>query len=333
MPGYIAMEHRYKLLQQLTDGRFHSGEALARQLGISRAAVWKQLKTLSRELDLRIDAIPGRGYRIAQPLELLESARIEDYFSAVTRQRITRLHIHPSIESTNTWLMQQAAEAAPSGSVCLAERQSAGKGRYGRQWVSPFGRNIYLSLLWRFERAPTELSGMSLAAGIGVLRTLKQLDCLEAGLKWPNDILWRGKKLAGLLLEVAGEAAGPSQMVIGVGLNLRLGSAGDFVDQPWVDLASIPGVREHSRNELVANLLENLLEIIEEYERTGLVGFIAEWDRYDLLKGSQVMVRNAQQTYQGEHLGIDVSGGIRLKIAGEIRTFWAGEVSLRPVPD
>jgi BirA family biotin operon repressor/biotin-[acetyl-CoA-carboxylase] ligase len=111
-----------------------------------------------------------------------------------------------------------------------------------------------------------------------------------------------------------------------------MGSAGDSLDQPWVDLTSIPGVREHSRNQLVASLLENLLDVITEYERTGLAGFIEEWDRYDLLKGSQVVVRNAHQTYQGEHLGIHESGGIRLKIAGEVRTFWAGEVSLRPAP-
>ncbi|MGD8932586.1 MAG: bifunctional biotin--[acetyl-CoA-carboxylase] ligase/biotin operon repressor BirA [Chromatiales bacterium] len=324
------MDTRDRLLRALADGRFHSGEALARQLGITRAAVWKQLKGLSRELDLGMDAVSGRGYRIAQPLELLERNRIEAYLSSLARRRFHRLHIHPSIESTNSWLMQEAARAAPSGTVCLAEHQTAGKGRHGRQWISPFGRNIYLSLLWRFDCAPVELSGMSLAAGIGVLRTLKQLACHEAGLKWPNDILWRGKKLAGLLLEVAGESAGPAHLVIGVGLNLRLDAAGAIIDQPWIDLASIPGVRAHSRNELVARLLENLLEIITEYERTGLAGFIEEWDRYDLLKGSRVVVRNASHSYQGEHLGIDPSGGLQLRIANEIRTFWAGEVSLRP---
>jgi BirA family biotin operon repressor/biotin-[acetyl-CoA-carboxylase] ligase len=228
--------------------------------------------------------------------------------------------------------MQQAAQAAASGTVCLAERQSAGKGRHGRQWISPFGRNIYLSLLWRFERAPVELSGMSLAAGIGVLRSLRQLGCDEAGLKWPNDILWRGKKLAGLLLEVAGEAAGPAHLVIGVGLNQKLGAAGEAIDQPWVDLASIPGVRLHSRNELVASLLKNLLDVIAQYDRSGLAGFIPEWDRHDLLKGSQVVIRNAERCYVGEHLGIDEMGGIRLRIADQIRTFWAGEVSLRSYP-
>ncbi|MGD8590134.1 MAG: bifunctional biotin--[acetyl-CoA-carboxylase] ligase/biotin operon repressor BirA [Chromatiales bacterium] len=323
------MDIRDRLLRALADGRFRSGEALAQELGITRAAVWKQIKRLGRELDLEIDAVSGRGYRLVQPLELLESARIEAHLPPLIRSRLQCLHIHPSIESTNSWLMQEATRAAPSGTVCLAEHQTAGKGRHGRQWISPFGRNIYLSMLWRFECSPVELSGMSLAAGIGVLRTLRLFDCQEAGLKWPNDILWRGKKLAGLLLEVAGEAAGPAYLVIGVGLNLRLDAAGAHIDQPWTDLASIPDVRTHSRNELVARLLENLLQIITEYEQTGLAGFIEEWDRYDLLKGSQVVVRNASNSYQGEHLGIDSSGCLKLKVDDEVRIFWAGEVSLR----
>ena len=324
------MDTRASLLQALADGHFHSGEALACQLGITRAAIWKQVKRLAQELELQIDAVPGRGYRLNQPLELLDIVQIESHLSPSARGLIQQLHIHPSIESTNTWLMREAARAAASGTVCLAEHQSAGKGRHGRQWISPFGQNIYLSLLWRFERSPSELSGMSLAAGIGVLRTLRQLACREAGLKWPNDILWRGKKLAGLLLEVAGEAAGPAHLVIGVGLNLQLDPTTAAIDQPWIDLASIPEVNEYSRNELVARLLENLLEIIIVFEQTGLSGFIEEWDRYDLLKGSQVVVHNASRSYQGEHLGIDTNGGLRLRIAGEIRTFWAGEVTLRP---
>jgi BirA family biotin operon repressor/biotin-[acetyl-CoA-carboxylase] ligase len=324
------MDIRTSLLQTLADGRFHSGEALARQLGITRAAVWKQLKRLGRELELQIDAVTGRGYRLARPLELLDDALIMGHLSPSARRQIQRLHIHPSIESTNSWLMREAARAAASGTVCLAEHQSAGKGRHGRQWISPFGRNVYLSLLWRFDRSPAELAGMSLAAGIGVLRTLRQFACHEAGLKWPNDILWRGRKLAGLLLEVAGEAAGPAHLVIGVGLNLRLDTAGEAIDQPWVDLASIPGVQAHSRNELVAGLLENLLQIVSQYEQQGLSGFIEEWDRSDLLKGSQVEVRSASQSYQGEHLGIDPGGGLRISVAGKVMTFWAGEVTLRP---
>jgi BirA family biotin operon repressor/biotin-[acetyl-CoA-carboxylase] ligase len=329
----MQMDSKTQLIQQLADGRFHSGERLAELCGVSRAAVWKQIRSVKSDTGLQIDAVRGKGYRLASPLELLESERIKDCFSARTRQLLPKFHIHHTIDSTNSWLMQRAAQAADSGTVCLAEQQFAGKGRHGRQWVSPFGNNIYLSLLWRFELAPAELSGLSLAAGIGVLRTLRGLGCSEAGLKWPNDILWEHRKLAGLLLEVAGEAAGSAHVVIGVGLNIKLGSHGESIDQPWIDLESIPGVCPCSRNELVASLLENLLDVITEYQQTGLAGFLSEWNRYDLLKGSQVVLHSARHTYQGRHLGIDESGGIQLQIDGKSRTFFAGEVSLRGLPN
>lgn len=325
------METKIKIIHQLADGHFHSGEQLAARLGISRAAIWKHVKSIKHDMGLNVDAVRGRGYRITQPLELLAAERIEAHFSVHTRRLINKLHIHHNIDSTNSWLMRQAGMAAESGAVCVAEQQSAGKGRRGRVWVSPFGSNIYLSLLWHFAMAPVELTGLSLAAGIAVLRTLRQYNCCEAGLKWPNDILWQGKKLAGLLLEVAGETAGPAHVVLGVGLNIRLDAEGTCIDQPWVDLESIPEVGRFSRNELVAALLENLVDVISGYEKSGLSEFIDEWNRYDLLHGEQVVVRSANQIYHGEHLGIDMSGGIRLMIDGEPRTFFAGEVSLRTV--
>lgn len=325
------MQTKFKLLHHLSNGHFHSGEKLAAHLGISRAAVWKHLKTIEREIGVKVDAVRGKGYRLRTPLELLSAEHIETLLSARTQQLLSKLHIHHSIDSTNSWLMQQADMGVVSGTVCVAEQQTAGKGRHGRTWVSPFGSNIYLSLLWRFELAPSELTGMSLAAGIAVLRTLRQYNCHDAGLKWPNDVLWRGKKLAGLLLEVAGETTGPARVVIGLGLNIRMDSKGELIDQPWVDLASIPEAAAISRNELVAALLENLVDVIEAYQKSGLGGFIDEWNRYDLLKGEEVVVRSPNQVFQGEHLGIDTSGGIRLKIDGESRTFFAGEVSLRTV--
>jgi BirA family biotin operon repressor/biotin-[acetyl-CoA-carboxylase] ligase len=259
----------------------------------------------------------------------LEPERIHAHCPQNHRDKLGRLHIHHRIDSTNSWLMKQAAQGSPSGTVCVAEQQTAGKGRHGRVWVSPYGRNIYLSLLWRFPLAPVELAGLSLASGIAVLRSLQQSGCSDAGLKWPNDILWQGRKLAGLLLEVAGEAAGPSHVVIGVGLNLAMGKAGDAIDQPWIDLESIPGIPPVSRNRLVGLLLSHLLDVIHDYQRNGLAGFIDEWNRADLLKGEEVMVRSADRVYQGKHLGIDGSGGIRLNIDGESRVFFAGEVSLR----
>ena len=329
MPGCRVMQNRDKLLQRLADGHFHSGQDLAAELGISRAGVWKYIKAINLDTGLKIDAVRGRGYRLRKGLEFLESQIIKGHFSPRLRHRIGQLHIHQTIDSTNSWLMSQAANRAESGTVCLAEQQTAGKGRHGRVWVSPFGRNIYLSLLWRFDMDPGRLTGLSLACGIAVVRTLRQFGCPGIGLKWPNDILWRNKKLAGLLLEVAGETAGPAHVVVGVGVNLSLGEDGLDIEQPWIDLESIPNMREFSRNEMVASLLQNLVDVIDGYQAAGLKGFIDEWNRFDLLRGRKVRLHSVKHVFVGEHLGIDAAGGIRLKIDGESRTFYAGEVSLR----
>lgn len=328
-PGWVDMQNELELIRTLADGRFHSGEELGRLLGISRAGVWKRLKSLQQRFGVDIDAVRGRGYRLRERLDMFDSDEVLESIHESERAAITALHLHPVIDSTNSWLMQQGAEGAPSGSVCLAEYQLAGRGRHGRRWVSPFGRNVYLSLLWRFDLAPMQVAGLSLAAAVGVLRVLKSLDCHEAGLKWPNDILWNQKKLAGLLLEVSGEASGPSQVVIGIGLNTWLGHAGQEIDQAWIDLSSIPHVQAHSRSQLAGQLITELVRVIGQYQQQGLEGFLDEWHAGDLMLGQEVEVRSANQTHNGEHLGIDPSGAIRLKIDGEPRLFHAGEVSLR----
>jgi BirA family biotin operon repressor/biotin-[acetyl-CoA-carboxylase] ligase len=228
--------------------------------------------------------------------------------------------------------MQLAATGTVSGAVCLAEQQVAGKGRHGRRWVSPFGRNLYFSMLLRFDLPPMQVAGLSLVSALGVLRLLHQLNCCEAGLKWPNDILWRNQKLAGLLLEVSGESSGPSQVVIGVGLNIGMGIHGEEIDQPWIDLRAIPDVLPVTRSDLAAGLIIHLRDVAEQYRLQGLSSFIDEWHEYDLFLGEEVMIRSANRTHKGEHLGIDDSGGIRILVDGQSRCFYAGEVSLRSVP-
>ena len=323
------MQSEFELIRTLADGRFHSGEELGRLMGISRAGVWKRLKSLRQRFGLDVDAVRGRGYRLRERLDMFDVDEVLELIPEPERGAVTALHLHPLIDSTNSWLMQRGAEGEPSGSVCLAEYQLAGRGRHGRQWVSPFGRNVYLSLLWRFDLAPMQVAGLSLAAAVGVLRVLRSLDCHEAGLKWPNDILWNHKKLAGLLLEVSGEAGGPCQVVIGVGLNTWLGHAGEEIDQAWIDLSSIPHVQSHSRSQLAARLITELLRVIEQYRQQGLEGFLDEWHAGDLMLGQEVEVRSASQCHSGVHLGVDPSGAIRIDIDGEPRLFHAGEVSLR----
>jgi BirA family biotin operon repressor/biotin-[acetyl-CoA-carboxylase] ligase len=324
------MDHRYHILTSLADGRFHSGEDLAQACGISRAAVWKHVKLLRESYGLELFSVRGKGYRLGRPLELLDEDRIRAVFSREAGSRVAQLEIRHQLDSTNSYLMERAQEGAPSGSVCLAEQQTAGRGRRGRRWVSPFGRNIYLSILWRFQQGPAELSGLSLAAGLAVAQSLEALGVAGVKLKWPNDILWDGRKLAGLLLEMAGEADGPARVVLGLGVNTRIAAEfGEMIDQPWVDLSQVPGGEEISRNELAGRLLENLVETLERFGREGLQPLISAWQSYDLYQDKAVSLRMGDKLIQGIHRGINRDGALLLEQEGNLRPFHGGEVSLR----
>ena len=237
--------------------------------------------------------------------------------------------VHESIDSTNSWLLSQARSGIPSATVCMAERQEAGRGRHGRKWISPFGANIYLSILWRYPLAPAQLGGLSLACGVAVVRALEGIGVTSPGLKWPNDVLWQGRKLAGLLLEVGGEATGPSHVVAGVGINTRLcQSEGERIDQPWIDLASIPGVPPSSRNRLAALLIGELMRTLELFGRRGLEPFIADWSGYDCYQDKVVALDLGSTQIRGDYMGITEQGAIRLQVDGHVRSFRMGEVSL-----
>jgi BirA family biotin operon repressor/biotin-[acetyl-CoA-carboxylase] ligase len=318
------------LVRRLADGRFCSGQSLADELGISRAGVWKRLNRLGQQLQLEIQAVPGRGYRLAEPLELLDSGQILGGLETEAAGSLTELHLHQQVDSTNSWLMQKAAAGAASGSVCLAEQQIAGRGRRGRTWVSPFGANIYLSLLWRFNQGPAQLSGLSLAAGLAVLRALHRQGVQGPGLKWPNDLLWNGRKLAGLLLELAGETGGPSYVVLGVGLNLRLSAAqAGAIDQPWVDVRGLPGSPAPSRNQLAGALISELLVMLRAFERSGFAPLAAEWNRHDLYRGYEVVLTSGQGELRGVHRGVNPAGALLLEQAAGVHAHHAGELSLR----
>jgi BirA family transcriptional regulator, biotin operon repressor / biotin---[acetyl-CoA-carboxylase] ligase len=319
-----------RAIRLLADGACHSGEAIAAHLGLSRAAVWKALRKACTDLGLEILAVRGHGYRLSAPLELLDAGRILAALSPVDQGRITRLEIHDQIDSTNSHLMREAAVGAPSGTLCLAERQSAGRGRMGRTWVSPFGNNLYLSLLWRYPFGLAGMTGLSLAAGAAVADALRGAGATDIALKWPNDILWRRRKLAGLLLEVAGEAQGPAHVVVGVGINTHLNPRdAAAIDRPWIDLDQVLGAGTYSRNVLAATVADALGWALERYAREGLAPFLADWERYDLYRGEQVEIRWGADVVRGIHLGLDAHGALRLDTDQGIQTFHAGEVSLR----
>lgn len=320
-----------RLLSLLADGKFHSGTELSRELAISRSAVWKQLQALT-ELGVELTAVSGKGYKLPQPLQLLDQHRIAGCLDAQTLQLIKRLEIHDVIHSTNSYLQECAGQGGESGLVCVAEYQSAGKGRRGRSWVSPFGHNIYLSILWRYQDGPAAIAGLSLALGVAVVRALQQLGLTDVGLKWPNDIYWRQRKLAGILVEVSGETSGPCHAVIGLGVNFYLSTQqAETIAQPWIDLSSVMGEAAYTRrNELVALLLNQLLPVIAGFEDGSIANYIAAWRNYDCMLDKAVNIFIGQQCYEGTVAGIDDSGLLLLKDNEQrIRAFASGEVSFR----
>ncbi len=317
-----------KILEILADGQFHSGTELAEQVGISRSAIWKHIRGLS-ELGLECYALSGKGYRLNQTLELLDAQKILEALRPEVEKNISQLDIFDQIDSTNSYLMSEAGRRNSSGAICIAEYQRAGRGRRGREWVSPFGSNIYLSILWHFSSSPAAISALSLVVGIAVIRVLRQINIQEIGLKWPNDIYWQGKKLAGILVEVSGEVDGPCTAVIGLGLNMFLPkNSAQNISQEWVDLQQILQDKQISRNDLTALLINELVAVISTYENLNFDAYFEEWCRYDCLKNKQAMLYIGQQQFSGKVLGIDTQGLLLMEDSNGIsRTFASGEVS------
>jgi BirA family biotin operon repressor/biotin-[acetyl-CoA-carboxylase] ligase len=322
-------DKQQQILALLVDGQFHSGSELAVKLNISRSAVWKHSLGLAA-LGIAYSAVRGKGYRLDKPLELLDAKQINSALNAQSHTLIERLEIAQHIASTNSYLVD-LGEQNQTGIVCFAEQQSAGKGRRGRHWVSPFGSNIYLSILWRYElNGPAALSGLSLAVGVAVIRVLKNMGIDAVGLKWPNDLISQGKKLGGILIEVSGESAGPCTAVVGLGLNVHLpaSQAAAQISQAWTDLTQLLGQNTVSRNQLAAALLNELLPVIAHFENTGLSAYLSEWRRYDCLKGQAALLFVGSQTFAGTVLGVDDNGLLLFeKTDGTEQAFASGEVS------
>ncbi|TCK19250.1 BirA family biotin operon repressor/biotin-[acetyl-CoA-carboxylase] ligase [Thiogranum longum] len=323
------MSIRYRLPGLLADGRFHSGEELAKALGVSRAAIWKQLRKFD-ELGLEIHAVRGRGYRLAVPFEPLEVSVIQQHLSTSLSQRIEHLEVQREVDSTSDVLKRMPPPVAPQGiNVCLAEWQSAGRGRRGRRWISPYGTNLYLSLACMLEDGVLQSGGLSLAVAVAVRRTLQKLGIDGLGLKWPNDIYLNGNKLAGILLDLSGESGGNYQVIIGIGINLRMPEgAGAEIDQPWSDLRH--NKLQLQRNRLAGKLLDDLVKVIEIFSRQGLEAFAEEWQRYDIAAGLPVDLQTGQQeSIRGVARGVDPHGALLIEQDGRIQTFHAGEISVR----
>lgn len=313
-----------KLLTHLSDGQFHSGEALGEALGVSRAAVWKQLKKLD-ELDIPYSSVKGKGYRLHDPIELLDQPAIMSTVS----QRLDCLELLLDVDSTNTYLFERASDHMGKRYAVFAEKQSSGRGRRGRQWISPFGRNIYLSLLVSFSGGMSALEGLSLAVGIAVEKAMGRLGIDGVGLKWPNDIYADGRKLAGILLEVTGEYNSHCQVVIGIGLNLSM-SEGEAqeIDQPWVDLSSLRSGL--SRNQVAGTLLDELLSMVDTFQKEGFAPWQQYWSERDIYHNKDVVISSPIRDVEGVVKGVNRKGELMLRTDRGMEIISAGELSVRP---
>jgi BirA family biotin operon repressor/biotin-[acetyl-CoA-carboxylase] ligase len=317
-----------QILDLLSDGQFHSGEEIGALLGVSRAAVWKSLQKLEL-LGVALLSIKGRGYCIEGGLDLLDSKKIS---SQMKSNLPLDLHVFAQIDSTNSYLMRQKD---PVGQVCFAESQTAGRGRRGRVWVSPFAQNLYCSIGWGFEGGVAAIEGLSLAVGVAVARTLAFCGVEGSELKWPNDVLYGDKKLAGILIEVTGDPAGYCQVIIGIGINVAMSvDRAAAIDQPWIDLHAIcdeKQIPQVSRNHLASVLINELVRILDDYDRKGFAAYSAEWQALNAHVGQQIELRNGNAICSGECVGVSDDGALLVKTALGEERFHGGEISLRRV--
>lgn len=339
------------LLHTLSDGRTHSGVALGKSLGITRAAIWKLIQT-ARSLDFPLESIPSKGYCLKKPAQFLDKNKIRCYLSAPYNQLLEDILIFDALDSTNDYLLNHGEEYR-GNVICLAEQQNKGRGRKGRPWVSPFGKNVYLSLLWRFSKDLSELSGLSLAIAVAVAKTLesytktvtKPLEPYTTsipktpepytknqglGLKWPNDILFNFKKLAGILIDIHAEANTSTAAIIGIGINVSMPKKWTkSIKQPVTDLEEITD-SQIDRNELVGKLANELVRTLATFQEEGFKSFIPEFTARDLTNNRVLNVITPKGSFRGKGLGVNSNGHLVVEMQNnQIQTFANGEVSIQ----
>lgn len=317
----------FSVLRRLSHEEFRSGEAIAGELGVSRASVCNALGNV-QQLGVEVHRVRGRGYRLAQPLDWIDpqalAARLAGRFS---------LSVRDVLESTNSTLALEAARGAPHRSCLVAELQTAGRGRRGRRWESALGGSLTFSLLWRFPHGVAQLSGLSLAVGLALQRALVALGLGDTALKWPNDLLHGHRKLGGILVELQGDALGPTAAVIGVGINVRLGAVRERIDQAVTDLATLQPELP-SRTELLASLLGHLDEVLSQFEAAGFAPLREDWQAAHAYHDRPVaLLLPSGARVEGVVAGVAEDGALLLRTGRGMERFASGEISLRPARD
>lgn len=316
-----------RLVRSLSSSHFQSEKQLAAQLGSSPAAVKRQLEDL-RGLGVEIEASSGPGYRLAAPLELLDRSSILASLDGAAARSLSNLLVEFSLDSTNA-AVRRLPLAGQHATAVLAEHQAAGRGRHGREWHSPFGSNLYLSLGWTFDQPMSALGSLALVVALASAQSLQRLGLNGHGIKWPNDLVLDGRKLCGCLVEMQGSAQGPCHVVLGVGINVNMPAtaAERHIDQPWTDLRThLPAC---SRNELATVVLEELTRHITRFSQHGFTPLMDAWTRWDVLQGRTTTVHTGNGHVRGIARGVDQHGALLLDTGSTVLKLHSGEASLR----
>jgi len=319
------------LLKVLADGKFHSGTSIGEVLGLGRSAIWKQMKAL-KEYDVEIYSVRGRGYRLPDGLDLLELESLKSMMDTQAWDSLEHIELQTFTDSTNLMALRNIRQWR-HGALYLTEYQHAGRGRRGRSWQGPLATNLYFSLMWRFSGGAAALEGLSLLVGLSVVQSLSRFGIKGVELKWPNDLLYKGKKLAGILLEMQGDASGDISVVIGVGLNVAMSRGSERVkdiDQPWIDLASVHD-RKIDRNKLLAVVLSRLISNLRVFSEKGFAAFIDAWHQVHAFQDSEVKLISAHSEIEGVCRGVNEQGALMLERLGAIEAHHGGEISVRQV--
>lgn len=324
-----------KLLSILADGQYHLGTTLGKQLSITRSAIWKIIHTQLVPLGIDIECNKQRGYRIPGGLEFLNTDKMLSVMGATQRAQCPPIEIHTTLDSTNTPLLQRIQHQPATAQLCFAEHQTAGRGRRGRQWYSGFARNVLFSCLWHFPQGAQAFNGLSLVVGLIVRQALQRLGAHNLQLKWPNDVMWQQRKLAGIGIESRIDNLGACYAVIGIGINIQLPQftqvciEEEYYDTAkWVDLQSVLG-NTCSRNTVAGILIDELLIQLPLFQHHGLAHFKQDWLAHDMLYQQPIDVHTLTETVSGIMNGIDDNGGLILQTATGQQCFHMGEVSVR----
>ncbi|NQZ89684.1 MAG: bifunctional biotin--[acetyl-CoA-carboxylase] ligase/biotin operon repressor BirA [Colwellia sp.] len=326
-----------ELIRYLSGGQFVSGQWLGEQLGVSRAAISNHIASLV-DMGLDIYSVTGKGYKLSEPLTLLDENNIQRKLLELGQKN--KVEVHNIIDSTNSYLLRRLPNQNHNLQVCLAEYQNSGRGRRGRKWISPFGSHIYMSMYWFLEQGMAAAMGLSVVSALAVSDAIKDLYQIDVQLKWPNDIYFDGVKLAGILIDLEGQALEPCHCVIGIGLNINMPQkSAEQVDQPWTDLQEVINksitnsedkkVDFIDRDELAATLITKLSLRLQQHQSEGLATMVNEWAKHDFYFNKPVKLITGTREKKGICRGINSQGALLLEVEGKISPVYGGEVSLR----